>query len=440
MTTTIESLPDELLVEITRNLCDPSEDYYIKDFHEETGVRSYHVSSLRLVSRRFSYITTPFLYEYFEASRFRSIRRIKQFLRLLNQQPDVARYTERVVMRYDAYEYLSQPYNAPAAALLLCKLRNLKRICVISFNDDSDGMFWRAWRNISPSPTLPVLEVFRWNHYQRGGNYRPNLNHLLPVMAAAPKLKKVKVDSCHVKLDLRAEVPEELVPPKLSELLLTPGLDLSMVTSLEFLCACIPGEWFEALFSATKSLKNFTYISDTLDNSLLKFSSSQFAAALKTIVGTLERLEIDAIHYCNNSSCTPFDSFSEFPQLDTLITRYHWLARPGITGTLVDMLPPNLVTLSLGCCEGAEEDLFVDLTEVVQAKSGERYQDLERVEARFRCGEDRASLQIAELKEICKGVGVVCHVDWWGWYDTEWWDAGWDAEWTIFEEVTNTDG
>ncbi|KAF8545402.1 hypothetical protein BDD12DRAFT_800465 [Trichophaea hybrida] len=174
-----------------------------------------------------------------------------------------------------------------------------------------------------PLTVAPTLEVFQW--YYTPSN---SLTNFLNLNELLPRLKEFTAQCYYAELDFRNEVPEEIAPLKLTELLLTPGFDLSTVTSLEFR---ISGEWLGFLFSVTKNLKSFIYDDeDEYDYTLPDFLPSQFLAAL---------MEFHAPHIARNESTIgPFAG---------------WSSR-----RVIDALPPNVVSLSLGC----KQDYFTDVT------------------------------------------------------------------------------
>ncbi|KAF8251181.1 hypothetical protein K440DRAFT_100314 [Wilcoxina mikolae CBS 423.85] len=315
--------------------------------------------------------------------------------------PHIALYTKSVNMRSFHPINLRQHDPVFAAVSLLYKLKNLRRMRVHpSYTRNVNGS-WRTWRNIYPSLSLPALEVFQW-YYTPSNSLTDflNLNDLLLVLAAASRLKEFTAQYCYAERGSRNEVPEEIAPLRLTELLLTPGFDFSTMTSLGFRLAHISGEWLGVLFSATKNLKSFIYDDeDEYDYTLPDFSPLQFLAALKKVAGTLEVLEFHAPHIAGNEPT--IGPFGEFPRLEVLIINYHWLVEPASTGVLIDVLPPNVASLSLDCFRGCEQDYFADVTEVVQAKSRGRYKNLSQLESKLNSyREDGLILQESEFKSL----------------------------------------
>jgi hypothetical protein len=351
---TLNSLPEEILLEITKLVCSTSDGglYYLTPYSswKPNGLQA---ASLRLVNRRLARISRPFLFRHLVATSS-ALRRISEFL----QQRDVAALTQTVCL--DDYEDATTP--------LLSVLTNLKTLHITS-------------SRIPVPHSLPSLHTLHCNAIDL-----PTILHLLH---SSPHLHSLQITKCADR-DTRAFPVGELP---------------SALHTLRILEPHFPESDLQRLLSTTPSLKHLSYHAKMDD-----FHGLAFGRAIWTVRTSLEVLEVSVQRWFPTRIA--IGSLAEFSRLRVLRMDYCWLVDEGVRGAgqLVNFLPATLerVRLSFFADGPAREALLVDLMGVVEEKvTGKRMQKLEGVELLgFRVGEGEVRRKWEMWARLCEEAGV----------------------------------
>ncbi|KAF8534020.1 hypothetical protein BDD12DRAFT_862337 [Trichophaea hybrida] len=393
--TTLSDLPEELLLEIFKQVCKPENPLYGPSSHWGWEPECYRVAPLRLVNRRFSYIGRPLLYTHFKAGSFVSLRRIQQFLRLLHQQPDLATFTKSIDLgnsrqSFDESEVMEETeeeveqnheiwrteteevrhwdilhmpknnhnisrYSILCTLFLLCKLPRLHTIYV-HFNPFFEMLPYFILKgvfNLFPS-ALTTLQALHWVPPSNSG---VNLSSLLHMISLAPKLR-------HVACSFLCAIPRHTYGKHLQ----LDGME-SAITSLKLVQARIPGTYLAHLFSATKHLTHLKC------ESAIIYKPIKFSMALQKLHASLESLVLGCRIVDMNLGDDPAQAgpatigpFNIFPRLRTIRAAYRWQGSQG--PTLAEMLPPSIENLTLLCPDEDESlhKFFEEVFGVVKCK------------------------------------------------------------------------
>jgi hypothetical protein len=352
---TLNFLPEEILLEITKLVCGTSDGglYYLTAYSawKPSGLQA---ASLRLVNRRFARISRPFIFRHLVAT-YSATRRISEFL----QQRDIAGLTQTVCL--SGYDDGTTP--------LLSALSILKTLHITS-------------SRIPIPATLPSLHTLHCNAI--------DLPTILQLLHASPRLHSLQISKC-------ADRGTRSFPPV--------GELQSALHTLRILEPHFPESDLQRLLSSTPALKHLSYHAKMDD-----FHGLAFGRAIWTVRTSLEVLEVSVQRWFPTRIA--IGSLAEFEKLRVLRMDYCWLVDEDVRGAglLVNLLPTSLerIRLSFFADGPAREALLVDLMGVVEEKlTGRRMQGLEGVDLLgFRVGVGEVRRKWEMWVRLCKEAGV----------------------------------
>ncbi|KAA8908137.1 hypothetical protein FN846DRAFT_946080 [Sphaerosporella brunnea] len=411
----ILDLPNELLIQIIQALVVPG------------GNKNHSVFNLCIVNRRLSGLATVELHRQFSATSHRRNIYVREFLRLLDRQPDLANTVEsaallpkevtsphsRFFWKWVGSGYIGEDVSdegsvktetAPVVKLL-GMLHNLQKLTV-EINHLEELV------RVSSSPPFPVLKsltVAKALRDTRGAGWLP-LGLILSILDATPKLRSLEIQGGGITtvgaMDYSHDHWSENHKNELEKLSANSTVKASL-DELRFVNCNLHGEWLSWLLQAVApSLKRFKYSSKV---PYVFETMKHLVVALKAVRNTLSELIID--DDVGNDHTGPYGhgraagNLAEFTALKRLRASYRTLLNIDETITL----SPHLETLEVTTIEEWGDVVVLLYQDMIAAVKSASLRQL-RVSIRF-IG-DRTSMvgptmaARASLERACKERGV----------------------------------